>query len=376
LAAKNLIFVSQKSTFLSISRALTASLAILVATTAPGLAAEQRTYAASSAPSAERVDENAKLVQPAGSLSTLGAIETPLVDSPRAVEPVEHREACGFGGSGCSSCERGGCCSNCCAPPKSLFQWSYGAEPEGGPAPMDEPLISDRPDFTEASTTVGRGVVQLEAGYTYTFDRNGDDFEKEHSFPETLLRVGALAEWFELRIAYNHGSLGVHELGDFDSGSGGRDLYLGTKIGLTLQQGILPEMALVPQMTVPTGSETFTAHHVCPGLNWLYGWDINDFLSCGGSTQGNKSVDVDGSSFTLMAQSFTIGYSLTERIGAYTEYFGLYPSGATSALPENYFDGGFTFSVTNNLQLDIRAGLGLNAAAADYFLGSGFVVRF
>lgn len=241
---------------------------------------------------------------------------------------------------------------------------------------MDEPLVSDRPDFTEASTTVGRGVVQLEAGYTYTFDRDGDDFDKEHSFPETLLRVGMLAEWFEFRIAYNHGSIGSRELGVFDNGAGGQDLYLGAKIGLTLQQGILPEMAIIPQMTVPTGHDRFTADRVLPGLNWLYGWDISDFLSCGGSTQVNKSVDDDGDSFTLVAQSFTFGYSLTERIGAYTEYFGLYPSGASSTLPENYFDGGFTYLVTNNLQLDVRGGVGLNRAAADYFVGSGFVVRF
>lgn len=354
-----------------IIRALGAALAIVAATAALGQAAEQPTRIAR----VPRVDVAASARQPS-SVAALDMIEVPSTDSPRAVAPAAHREPCNCGASSCSSCGAGGCLSGCCEPAKTLFHWNSDAEEQGGPAPMDEPLISDRPDFTEASTTVGRGVVQLEAGYTYTFDRNGDDFEEEHAFPETLLRVGMLAEWFELRVSYNHGSLNSRELGVFDSGSGGRDLYLGAKLGLTLQQGILPEMALVPQMTVPTGSDTFTSDRVLPGVNWLYGWDINDFLSCGGSTQANKSVDEDDDSFTLVAQSFTIGYSLTERIGAYTEYFGLYPSGATSALPENYFDGGFTFSVTNNLQLDIRAGVGLNSAAADYFVGSGFVVRF
>jgi hypothetical protein len=60
----------------------------------------------------------------------------------------------------------------------------------------------------------------------------------------------------------------------------------------------------------------------------------------------------------------------------YTEFFSLMPSGASTAKPEHYFDGGFTFSVTNNLQLDVRGGSGLNAAANDYFIGSGAVVRF
>ena len=54
----------------------------------------------------------------------------------------------------------------------------------------------------------------------------------------------------------------------------------------------------------------------------------------------------------------------------------LAPSGADSARTEHYFDGGFTYRVSNNLQLDVRGGVGLNEAAADYFTGAGAVVRF
>jgi hypothetical protein len=62
----------------------------------------------------------------------------------------------------------------------------------------------------------------------------------------------------------------------------------------------------------------------------------------------------------------------------FTEWFAFYP---TSALadgigPEHYFNGGFTYLVTNNFQLDIRAGLGLNQAADDFFAGTGFAVRY
>ena len=49
------------------------------------------------------------------------------------------------------------------------MQWSYGTSFSGGPD-LDEPLVTDRPDFTEASSTVGRGVAQLEFGYTYTYN--------------------------------------------------------------------------------------------------------------------------------------------------------------------------------------------------------------
>lgn len=260
---------------------------------------------------------------------------------------------------------------------KTLLQWSYGTSFEGGPPGRDEPLVSDRPDFTEASTTVGARVAQLEMGYTYFFDAAGDDFTKSHSAPEMLWRVGLLADWLEFRIAYNYIDETTRTGGVTTRVNGSDDLYLGFKIGLTPQEGVLPEMALMPQMRVPSGAAEVTAGEVLPGVNWLYGWDINDWLSTAGSTQINQALDDETTgTYYQLAQSWTVGYSLTDKLGAYTESFAFFPSGAESAKPEYYFDGGFTYSVTNDLQLDIRGGVGLNAAAADYFVGSGFVKRF
>jgi hypothetical protein len=264
----------------------------------------------------------------------------------------------------------------CCDTPGTLFQWRSGASVEGGPPGPDEPLASDRPDFTEASSTVGRGVLQLEMGYTYIADNEGVIHNRSHSYPELLARIGLLADWFEFRVAYNHATDGT-DAGPLplEQFSGGEDLYLGFKFGLTPQQGILPEMAIVPQWTVPTGSDEFSADIVLPGVNWLYGWDINDWLSTAGSTQINKAVDDVDSIYYEFAQSWTIGFSLTEHWGAYTEWFVLVPSGSDVARTQHYFNGGFIFPVTNNLQFDIRAGVGLSDASDDFFAGAGMVVR-
>ncbi len=260
---------------------------------------------------------------------------------------------------------------------KTLMQWSYGTSFAGGPAGRDEPLISDRPDFTEASTTVGRGVAQVEMGYTYYSNSDNGVRTRSHSYPEMLWRIGFLADWLEFRIAYNAaGSEALSPLGGRITASGSEDLYLGFKLGLTLQQGILPEMALIPQMTVPTGSNAFTTGLVMPGLNWLYGWDITDEFSFAGSTQVNQSLDDSGDVYLEVAQSYTIGISLTERLGMYTEWFAFFPSGSVVARTQHYLDGGLTYSVTNDLQLDVRAGVGLSHASDDYFVGTGFVRRF
>jgi hypothetical protein len=262
-----------------------------------------------------------------------------------------------------------------CKRPKTLFAWA-GTERTLVDGTEDEPLQSDRPDFTEASTTVGLRRVQIEMGYTYIRDRAGTASSTAHSFPETLLRVGMFAEWFEFRVAWNYGIHINHT--DFISNifSGGNDLYLGAKIALTEQDGWRPEMAIVPQMNVPTGHEALSDHEVTPGVNWLYGWDVSEFIAIGGSTQVNRAQDDAGVFFAEFAQSMTVNYTLTDKLGAFTEWFAFFPAGSVVELPQQYFDSGFTYRVNNNFQLDIRAGVGLNDAADDFFAGSGAVLRF
>ena len=69
------------------------------------------------------------------------------------------------------------------------------------PAPLTAPLVTDRPDFTESTKTIPRGHLQIEAGFTFVYDRRGDDRLRDHAAPELLLRIG-LADDFELRIGF------------------------------------------------------------------------------------------------------------------------------------------------------------------------------
>jgi hypothetical protein len=256
----------------------------------------------------------------------------------------------------------------------TLFRWSSAPDVTGGPD-LNAPLVTDRPDFTEASVTVGRGVAQLETGYTYFYNRDAGESVRVQSFGEPLLRYGIFADWLEFRVALFPLEEQTTSMGASNSTAGLADLYTGLKIALTPQAGLLPEMALVPQINIPTGSTAFTSDHAEPGVNWLYGWDINDEFSTGGSTQGNRRIDDTGEAYLEMAQSWTVGASLTEELGAYAEWFALIPSGADTARTEHFFNSGFTYLINDDMQFDIRAGVGLNDAAADYFLGTGFSIR-
>ncbi len=260
-------------------------------------------------------------------------------------------------------------------PRKTLFQWSYGTTFSGGP-PVDDDLQTDRPDFVEASTTVGKGVLQIESGYTYIRNDDPDDNSTTHSIGEVLFRYGVIEDWLELRLGVFPFSQSQSVPSPTVTNQGLDDLYLGVKIGLTPQEGWWPEMALVPQMTVPTGHKSVTADKALAGVNWLYGWDVTDFIAIGASTQFNSAVDGTTSQrYTEWAQAVTINYNLAEKVGAYTEYFGFYPSGASTERVQHYTDAGITYRPTPNMQFDIRAGIGLTDASDDYFIGTGYSIR-
>jgi len=267
--------------------------------------------------------------------------------------------------------------------PKTLLQWLPGPEPkeepeEEGVPKKEDPIATDRPDFTEASSTVGKGRVQLEAGYTFIQDKSNGVTTTSHSYPEALLRVGMIADWFEFRIAQNYGNVRSNSPDGLFSAGGSEDLYLGVKLFVAEQRGVLPETSIIFQSQVPTGHSDFTSSKVLPGFNLLYGWDVTDKMTFAGSSQANRAIDADSHGYVEMAQSLTVGWSFTEKLGSYTEWFAFMPAGATSegVTAQHYLNGGFTYKLTNNFQLDIRAGVGLSRSADDFFGGTGFGYRY
>ena len=242
----------------------------------------------------------------------------------------------------------------------------------------DEPLETDRPDFVEASSLVPPGRVQLESGYTFVQDRSGGVSTTGHAVPQFVWRIG-LTERFEARIVWDAGYLFEREVdrgaGTITRRSGGGDMDLGLKTALLKPNGWIPEACLISTLSVPTGADEFSSRKTQPKLNLLYGWDLTDDLSFAGST-GLQYLFADDDNFTQISQAFTTGYSITEKLGMYVEWFSFYYDGAVGAKPQHYADSGFTYKFTPNFQVDIRVGVGLNEAADDLFTGVGYAVRW
>ena len=85
--------------------------------------------------------------------------------------------------------------------PKTLLEAITRNKDNPGTNEPSERLDPDRPHLPEASTTVGRGRMILEGGYT--FNENKVSSSSAHDAPEAIFRAGILAEWFEVRIGQN-----------------------------------------------------------------------------------------------------------------------------------------------------------------------------
>jgi hypothetical protein len=250
-------------------------------------------------------------------------------------------------------------------------------------APFDEPISTDRPDFTEATSVVPRGRFQLEGGYTFTYDREGERRTRDHTFPEFLLRTGIATDW-ELRIGWEGFSLteevfrAPNEAGRrqifHEHDDAGTDMSVGLKTHLLRQAGAVPELSVIGAVSLPTGAAGKTSGDVDPEVKLLWGYDLTEQLALAGNVNFGVPSDEEGR-FFQSAASISLAYAPTDWLGTYVEYFGFYPSERGSDCAHT-LNGGFTFPITDDFQIDVRAGMGLNEEADDFFTGIGFAFRF
>jgi Putative MetA-pathway of phenol degradation/AcrB/AcrD/AcrF family len=154
-------------------------------------------------------------------------------------------------------------------------------------------------------------------------------------------------------------------------------LYLGVKLALTEQKGWLPATVVIPQMTVPTGSAEVTAGRVLPGVNVDFGWEVNkDVFNIELLIANNFVQDELGNSRHELATGLTGVFQLTKKLEVFAEWDAFYPTAGASPASRHYAVGGTVYFVTPNLQLDMRAGVGLNHHSNNFLAGVGFAARY
>jgi len=255
------------------------------------------------------------------------------------------------------------------------------SRPEDEPDPFEERIETERHDFTQSSKTVGRGVVQIESGYTYFYKDEKEKIDQSHTAPEMLTRIG-ISEDIEFRLRWNYAWQFRDDEDDVDSA---QDMLWAFKLGVTDQYGWRPESALEIRFTAPTGGAAWSTDRVEFGLDYIYEWEVADGVTLAGSTGFSTSAldefsvlpeEPASDQFILWSQSVALGVELTESATLYVEYFGLFTHALADNIAENFLNAGIDFYLTDDFVLDVRAGLGLTPDSDDLFAGVGGGVRF
>ncbi len=252
----------------------------------------------------------------------------------------------------------------------SLFSFlfdAYSANLGWGEEGFKEELQSDRPDFTEGTYVVQEGHLQVESGITY----NNGDSEHGVTVPEILLRVG-LVEKLEFRFTY----LGyVEDYSDTKAKYGSTPYSLGLKFNIYEKES--ERLSIILESSIPGGSGNFYNSRSGSGGKLLYERDIDTFsmssnLNLFYVNDYNKG---ESSSLTELAYSLAVSHEVYGPVSFYGEYF-MTNSINSSETRDMFINGGFTYLVYEDLQFDIRHGVGLNQTAGSSFSGVGSVIRF
>ncbi len=231
-----------------------------------------------------------------------------------------------------------------------------------------EPIVTDRPDYTESASVVV--TPQVEAGATATSARGSRDV----SAGELLLRV-PLADRLEGRL--NLSSFGT-STSDGVRTRGYEEPEVQVKVALggrgERAPRTVPTMALIAGTTVPVGSRGFGERVAQPGAKLIAEWELSDRLGLASNLNYSWASD-EGRRFGQTSVTASLAAGWTERFGTFFEYYDFLPGGY-GAEAVNYGDVGATWQLSPDFQLDARLGARLGGTTRERFVGVGFARRW
>lgn len=224
-------------------------------------------------------------------------------------------------------------------------------------------IQTDRPDQTECPFITPRYFLQFENGFT--FEKTAQH-QEDFASPSILTRFG-LTENFELRLITEY----VTNKTELGNNSGIYPILIGFKTKLADEKGIIPTTAFIGHLSIPRlASNGFQQKYFIPEFRFTMQHTLShkQTLSYNLGAEWNGETPEPSFIYTL-----TSGYALTKNTGAYLEFYGYMPQ---NDKPDHRFDGGLTYLINPNHQIDFSAGVGLSKTSPSYFISIGYSFRF
>jgi Putative MetA-pathway of phenol degradation len=225
-----------------------------------------------------------------------------------------------------------------------------------------EPIQADRPDQTETPSLVPNGMFQVETGFTF---QKNDELSSTNSLPTVLWKYG-VNENFELRLISEFLSEKINS----EQQDGLAPIYVGFKVKLADEKGIIPKTSFISHIGLPSAASTkYKTEFYAPEFRFVMQHTLSEKMSF----SYNLGAEWDGfSAEPSFLYTVTTGYSITSKIGSYVELFGFAPEKNKA---NHSFDGGITYLINNNFMLDLSSGIGITSNAPEHYIAVGFSFR-
>lgn len=231
----------------------------------------------------------------------------------------------------------------------------------------DDPVVPDRPTFSNGTIAVERGDVQLEAGVSLARDGAAESW----SFGEALFRIG-IYESVELRIGGGTWLAVDTPAGDR---SGVSDPQFGIKIELVdYSYRTKPESAVIVETTLPVGSSAAGAPGWQPSAALALAWELGPDSSLGAYAGAARAL-ADGERFTQLFAALSVAHVLGSRASLFAELYGLSDRGPDAGSAW-FATGGVTIAVDERTAVDLYGEQRLDGTGPRYRLGAGLSRRF
>ncbi|MEO9484863.1 MAG: transporter [Ekhidna sp.] len=223
-----------------------------------------------------------------------------------------------------------------------------------------DPIVTDRPTQSAASNVMPKGNVLVEYGFVY---EKAGDFSNV-TFANFLARVG-LFEGVEFRITQNIQQV-KNDLTD-SKVSGLSPITLGTKIHLLEEQGALPQMSIIGQVTLANGEEAFKPEEAVTEVRLNFSNTLSETLSLGYNFGMAFPEDQTQTLYTVV-----LGYSFSPGWTVFAEPYGFFQDGVS----DHRFNTGLIYLCSDRVQFDVSGGIGLSESSPDSFIGFGAAIGF
>lgn len=227
-----------------------------------------------------------------------------------------------------------------------------------------EPIETDRPDQSSTPSIVPAGHFQMETGIRHT---QAEPHHPQWQLPTALLKYG-VNDKFELRLNVQY----AYNKTPDSTNSGIKPLVAGIKAKLAEEKGWLPAAAVLVNFKIPNAaSESFKADNFAPEIVFAMKKSIGNNTEI----QYNAGVSWDGET-PQPSYLYTLSpnFDITDKLGMFVESYAYFPE---HSHPDHWVDGGFTFLITNAIQLDVSAGYELSSHDShhSFFESVGFSFR-